>query len=195
MPQCQSCDTISELATNMQQLESRFRELQEQATHDDLTGASRRNHFFELARRQLSLAQRHKRDFSLLLLDLDHFKRINDKNGHTFGDQVLRQIAENCRQNLRESDLFGRYGGEEFVIALPETGMPQAHIVAERIRTTTCSQPFTTPDGATLHCSVSIGIASLRGEPCDLDALLDEADKALYHAKTAGRNRSWPTPV
>ncbi|MGM0594194.1 MAG: GGDEF domain-containing protein [Pseudomonadota bacterium] len=188
LPLCKSCDTISELTDTVQQLENRYQSLQHQATHDDLTGALRRNHFFDLSRRQFSLARRHGRPLSLLLIDLDHFKVLNDEHGHAFGDEALRTIAELCQENLRETDIFGRYGGEEFAVTLPETGAREASIVAERIRQKVEARGLATPQGQVRHCSVSIGIAEQSGALTSLEALIDAADRAMYQAKAAGRN-------
>jgi diguanylate cyclase (GGDEF)-like protein len=185
---CRSCTTVEALTHTVRQLEQRYRSLQVEATHDDLTGALRRNHFFDLSRRQFNLALRHRRPLSLLLLDLDHFKRLNDEHGHGFGDAALRRVASLCQESLRETDIFGRYGGEEFAITLPETGQASARIVAERIRQKVTAQGLTTPNGNLLHCSVSIGLTAQHPSHSGLGELIEEADQAMYQAKSEGRN-------
>lgn len=167
-----------------------FAQVQELATLDPLTGVSNRRHFFELARRELERAARYGRPLSMLMLDADHFKQVNDRYGHVAGDEVLRTIAARCRASLREADLIGRYGGEEFLILLPETAAPQALQVADRLRDAVGAEPVPTLAGP-VTVQISIGVASLGpGEQGAVETLLDQADRALYGAKAAGRNQS-----
>lgn len=165
-----------------------FARVQELATMDPLTGVFNRRHFFELARLEVERAARYGRALSLLMLDADHFKQINDRYGHLAGDEVLRTIARRCQQSLREMDIIGRYGGEEFLILLPETAATAALQVAERLGATIGAEPVVTEAGE-IAARVSIGVASIAaGATGSVYQLLDEVDRALYRAKAAGRN-------
>jgi diguanylate cyclase (GGDEF)-like protein/PAS domain S-box-containing protein len=164
-----------------------FEETQRLATIDALTGLDNRRRFFERATHEFARAQRHRRPLSALMVDVDHFKRANDTHGHAVGDGLLRGVAERVRHQLRQTDVVGRYGGEEFAIVLTETERGQAQWVAEQLRRKVAEAPFDT-QGGPLTLTVSVGVASLV-EPCaDLDALLQRADQALYAAKHAGRD-------
>jgi len=127
---------------------------------------------------------------SLLMMDLDHFKRVNDTWGHHIGDQVLAAVGGAIRENLRQVDLAGRYGGEELVVLLPETEYPEAQVVAERLRSAVAALRI--PVGETvLTVTISCGMTSLRGdERLTLGQAMDQADQALYRAKRGGRNRT-----
>ena len=122
------------------------------------------------------------------MVDIDHFKQVNDTSGHAVGDQVLQQVAEHCRQELRETDVVGRYGGDEFAILLPESDPVAAAQVAERLRQRIARQPLNTTTGP-VAVTISLGIAALDDENLTLDILLSRADQALYDAKQGGRNR------
>lgn len=165
-----------------------FQEVQSLALTDPLTGLQNRRSLFELGRIEFSRAQRMNRPFSCMMLDLDHFKAINDKYGHQIGDQVLQEFGTRCKSYVREIDLAGRYGGEEFMILLPETDREMALIVAERCRKLTAENPIQTPAGP-LSVTVSIGVAMKDDQTLDLDTLVARADQALYIAKHKGRNR------
>src|SRR6185437_16243399 len=138
--------------------------------------------------REISLANSSATALTLLMIDVDHFKQINDKWGHPAGDVVLRQIAEVIMDNVRLSDFVFRYGGEEFLVALVETPESRGVEIAERIRTQFLAHQLQLPDGNVLTSTVSIGVATHRGHP-DYAYLVDIADKALYRAKAGGRNR------
>lgn len=163
--------------------------LRDLAERDSLTGLYNHRYFQEHIAREIARAHRHDRPFSLLFLDLDHFKRYNDTHGHPQGDELLRELAGILRERLRQSDMAARYGGEEFVLVLPETPREGALIVAEGICRRVADAPFKgrerQPDGAV---TISIGIATypLDGN-CAAD-LIERADHALYEAKQAGRN-------
>jgi len=163
--------------------------LRELATKDELTGAVNRPHFRELSRAELARAKRYGRALSVLIVDLDHFKKINDTWGHEAGDAVLRSVAGVFRSALRTSDILCRYGGEEFAVLLPETPTARAVGVAERLRAKLIENPIPIPGGAEVRVTASIGI---EGADCirdlDLEELLREADRAMYQAKAAGRN-------
>ncbi len=164
------------------------------AITDPLIGIFNRRHFMELARREHQRALRYKRSLSIIMMDLDHFKQVNDSYGHLIGDQVLRVTALLCQDHLRETDIMGRYGGEEFVMLLPEAneephGTDAASIrVAERLRRIIANTPIRTERGD-ISITVSLGIVDLTSEGEDLEVLLDRADQALYIAKHTGRNR------
>jgi diguanylate cyclase (GGDEF)-like protein/PAS domain S-box-containing protein len=162
-------------------------ELQYQATTDALTQLLNRRAWFDYAERAVAAAQRSQRPLGVILLDADHFKQINDSYGHDVGDLVLQAIAACCRQSVRINDVVGRYGGEEFVILLPDTDAPAAWNIAERIRGVVEAERIFTPE-ATLSATVSLGVATAQGRKIDLSALLTQADRALYSAKQDGRN-------
>ncbi|NTU81181.1 MAG: diguanylate cyclase [Chloroflexales bacterium] len=167
-----------------------FARVQELATIDPLTGVSNRRQFFDRARREIERAARYGRPFSLIMLDADHFKQINDHYGHVAGDQVLQAIAARCRADLREVDVIGRYGGEEFLVLLPETAGLQAMAVADRLRDAVGRTPVAT-DAGPVAVSISIGVAGFAaGSTGTIEELLDQVDKALYRAKAAGRNQA-----
>jgi diguanylate cyclase (GGDEF)-like protein len=158
-------------------------ELEQLATHDPLTNALTRRALIDACEQELERCRRHDREMSLLLLDLDHFKLINDTHGHLAGDRVLRDLVTRISALLRSPDQLGRFGGEEFVVLLPETGLDEALVVAERIR----KEAALAKDLPT--CTVSIGVATHRPDDALVDALLARADAALYKAKALGRNR------
>lgn len=167
-------------------------ELEVLANHDALTGTANLRHFHRLTGLELGHARRMNRALSLLALDLDHFKRINDLWGHAAGDLALKSFAATCRRALREPDILGRCGGEEFAIALPNTGLDGALVIAERLRAAIEALRVPLPGAEPLSFTVSIGIAVTGPgqEPAgDIATLLDRADRALYASKKAGRNR------
>lgn len=162
--------------------------LQELATTDALTDLYNRRHFMELAEQEFAKARRYNRPFSLFMLDLDHFKNINDSYGHDIGDLVLADMAHILDSELRETDIPGRIGGEEFAVALPETEQKKAVETAERLRRTVEEAAFETPAGD-LRLTISIGVTSISEDTPELKSILRQADKALYRAKGSGRNR------
>jgi diguanylate cyclase (GGDEF)-like protein len=156
--------------------------------HDSLTGALSRGYLAELAQHDLALAHRHGRPLAVALLDIDYFKRINDRHGHAAGDAALRALVQACRKAMRSSDYIGRVGGEEFVCVMPETGIPEALACAERIRERVAALSLPTPAGA-IRFTVSLGVCGLDAYHPDWAALLRDADAAMYQAKSGGRNR------
>ncbi|MDC7827765.1 MULTISPECIES: GGDEF domain-containing protein [Pseudomonas] len=165
-----------------------YREAQNNALRDALTGVGNRNALDRALVRELELARRTQQPLSLLMLDLDHFKRINDRFGHSVGDDVLRQTARTLSNCLRSMDMIFRFGGEEFCVLLSATGHEAAHIVAERLRAAVEAQSETA-GAIPLPVTLSLGLATLR----DVESprcLLLRADRALYQAKAEGRNRS-----
>jgi diguanylate cyclase (GGDEF)-like protein len=169
------------------------RKLVELATIDDLTQLCNRRYFFERFNQEMERAKRYQRPLSCLILDIDHFKQVNDTYGHLSGDQVLVDIAQILRNNCRQSDLAGRYGGEELIILLPETDSPGAMIIAERIREMIEQHQTVDDRGEIIRVTVSMGVASLTGlelEKMDKnERIVQYADDALLRAKKDGRNR------
>ncbi|MFN8383893.1 MAG: histidine kinase N-terminal 7TM domain-containing protein [Anaerolineales bacterium] len=164
-----------------------FKETQTQAITDALTGIYNRRGMLQLGEFELRRARRINRPFCGIIFDVDHFKRINDHYGHKVGDEVLQKLAERCQKTSRSVDLISRYGGEEFVILLPETNLESAKRVAERLRQSIMNEPFPT-DAGSLRITISIGVAEAK-ETDSLHSLIERADVALYKAKNAGRNR------
>jgi diguanylate cyclase (GGDEF)-like protein len=157
------------------------------ATYDPLTGLFNRAGFFVNFRKEVIRARRYKMPLALIMADIDHFKALNDRFGHPTGDQVLRETAERLRATLRASDVIGRYGGEEFVIAAPDCGLHDALALAERCRVSIGEVPFACADGL-VTVTMSVGVAATH-EMSGADALVKSADEALYRAKHAGRNK------
>jgi diguanylate cyclase (GGDEF)-like protein len=163
---------------------------------DGLTRVHNRRYFDEFLSREMSRARRYQRPLSLALLDVDHFKRVNDEHGHLAGDEVLRQIAARVQPLMRHEQLLARYGGEEFALVIPEVHGPNAWLFCERICRAVAQQPFTAGASAELPVTVSIGAADFH-TGMTAEAFLQAADEALYRAKQDGRNRvvAWePVP-
>ncbi len=163
-------------------------EVQKQAITDTLTGFYNRRGFIELGRREVERSLRFGHPLSALMLDIDLFKQINDLHGHLTGDRILMGLTSRCAQELRQIDLLGRYGGDEFIVLLPETSLENACLVAERLRTSIARIPFSA-NGKPLYITVSVGVAALRDDCKTLESLMERADQALYQAKESGRNR------
>jgi len=169
------------------ELERTRQQLTVLATHDDLTGVHNRRHFMAVVQREWDRARRYNTQAALLLIDADHFKRVNDAHGHLCGDELLRAIARVTGEQLRQADVLARFGGEELIVFLPHTDPLGALDVAERIRERV--QDLSVPwRNATVGTTVSVGVAPLRAELPSLDWMIHEADTALYAAKSDGRN-------
>lgn len=164
-------------------------ELTSLAHRDGLTQLFNRRHFVEQLNVEAPRALRGKRSLSVLMIDADHFKQINDHHGHATGDHVLRQLALACGRGLRPYDLLARFGGEEFVLMLPDTGLPEACEVAERLRADVAALQLASLAGEPVAVTVSIGVAALQADDSTVSALVERADIALYAAKRDGRNR------
>jgi diguanylate cyclase (GGDEF)-like protein len=160
----------------------------QQATHDVLTGAFNRRTVLEGLQRELSRAQREGTSVGVILMDLDHFKLINDTHGHPMGDMVLREAVYRLQRELRSHDLLGRYGGEEFLIVLPGCPIAETVTVAERLRQRLASEPIKLSEGQILVTG-SFGVASSTADSENVEALIQTADASLYRAKHEGRNR------
>lgn len=156
--------------------------------HDSLCGVLARGYLLELASHDLALARRYGHPLAVGMLDIDHFKRVNDTWGHPVGDALLRAVSKACSGALRASDYFGRFGGEEFVCVMPETDVAEALACAERMRRAVAAVRLDTPAGV-VRCTISIGVAELDPGHADIDELLAAADGALYRAKSNGRDR------
>jgi len=169
-------------------LRERNRELHELSITDSLTGLYNRKHLMEVLTKEVARSERYQRPLAVLMIDVDHFKLCNDTWGHLAGDEVLRNIAAIFRGCLRESDCVGRYGGEEFLIILPETVADDAWRIADRIRSRLAEEDFPT-DSKPVRITISGGIATFPGNGRSPESLLRSADAALYQAKTHGRNR------
>jgi diguanylate cyclase (GGDEF)-like protein len=159
-----------------------------QALSDELTRLPNRRALLALAEEALQRARRRGTPLALLMVDADHFKRINDEHGHATGDEVLRALAQRLSGSLRGGDRVGRLGGEEFVVLLPQADADLAQAIAERMRAAVAQAPLPTAAGP-LAVTVSIGLAQLGPQAASVGALLAAADAALYQAKSAGRNR------
>lgn len=164
-------------------------ELTKQAHLDYLTGLSNRRHFMEQGAVELSRAIRYDTPLSLLMLDIDFFKRVNDTYGHQVGDAVLQVLSKVCQDTMRQVDVVGRLGGEEFAVILPETTSVEALEVAGRLRESIAKTAVNIPVGLPIHFTVSIGVTTLSNKNVNIDTLLNQADKALYEAKETGRNK------
>ena len=163
-------------------------EVKELAVNDPLTGQYNRRAFFDLGKIEMERFLRFGNSLVAVMMDMDNFKEINDTFGHATGDQILRMLAERCRDNLRDTDLFGRYGGDEFAILLPNTDLNTASAIARRILDLITQQPLLTEQGP-VEVSISMGVAQAEKGDRELTDLLKSADHALYQAKSSGKNR------
>jgi diguanylate cyclase len=159
------------------------------ATTDPLTGAKNRRSFLNLFKSELSRSKRYNYNFALLMMDIDHFKKINDTYGHDIGDKVIKLLVAESHSILRSSDSFGRWGGEEFIMLFPETDHHQATVVAERLRGALAKSELVTDNGTILNFTVSIGFTIVEDKNILVDDIIKKADDALFVAKEQGRNR------
>lgn len=182
---------LEQALADAQELRRRFENL---SAIDDLTQLHNRRFFFPESKAALARCMRHQQGFAMLLLDVDHFKAINDRLGHAIGDEVLRHVAQQLRELIREGDILARFGGEEFILALPNTNLSGAMVLAERIRLRIESNVWQSDQGPVV-VTVSIGLSDTTGyeekaSQAVLDRLISEADQALYFGKHHGRNQS-----
>ncbi len=168
---------------------SRFAEIRERAFLDDVTSLHNVRYLFWALRREIERARRSSLDLSVLFLDLDHFKRVNDSHGHLVGSAVLREFGDLLKQWVRSIDTVGRYGGDEFAMVLVDTSLEAARGVAERIRQHVEARRFGAGSGLSCRITVSIGAASFPGHGTRAEVLVDRADRAMYRAKALGRNQ------
>ncbi|WP_286262701.1 GGDEF domain-containing protein [Thalassotalea atypica] len=164
-------------------------ELNKLATIDPLTGLSNRRTLMTLGEEFFEHAKRYEKQFSVLLLDVDLFKQVNDKYGHLVGDEVLKAVSQALQSNTRASDVVARYGGEEFVVLLPETSLFKAKDIAEQLRGVIEKARIELPSQAEIHCTASFGVTAFEPNANDFPALINQADYALYQAKNNGRNQ------
>lgn len=165
-----------------------YQKVQELAITDGLTGVFTRRHYMERCNEEIERSRKFHYSATFLMADIDHFKEINDHYGHLVGDAVLREVAKTIKENIRQVDAAGRYGGEEFIIILTETDKNGARFAAERIRQAIEDKHIKVYD-EDLRTTISIGIATFPEDSQELSALIDKADNALYRAKQTGRNR------
>lgn len=177
-----------ELKFTRDELRKALIELEKLAKTDELTGISNRRHFIGLAQREFNLAKRQKRDFSLLILDIDYFKKVNDTYGHPIGDKVIQFVARKCVDCLRQEDLCARWGGEEFIVFLSETTLKGAIMAADRIRMSIEKGTIEIEDHK-INVTVSIGISVYNPDDANVNQTISRGDMALYRAKNNGRNR------
>lgn len=178
-------DELLQANENLKKMNQRLQEL---STVDPLMGIYNRLYFEKRFRYEFQRASRYRSKLAILMLDIDHFKQVNDQLGHQFGDHVLKECARLLLEAVRQVDIVARYGGEELVVACPETNLEQASIVAERIRARIEDHHFEF-EGTSTPVTISIGVAVFPGEGIDsLDKLISKADEALYRAKEDGRN-------
>lgn len=177
-----------ELRKLLSQLAQQNSELERLSSTDALTGLTNRRRFLESLENELIRIDRYGGSLSLIMFDIDHFKKVNDTWGHAVGDAVLCEIACDSLRFLRRADIAARYGGEEFIILLPETDLPGAALIADRLRQLVADTVIALDQGPPISVTISIGVASLRPYESG-DELLIRADKAMYQAKNSGRNR------
>ncbi len=185
---CFTLFDVTDTSIYQMQLEDLTKQLRDASNRDGLTGLHNRRFIEETLASEFARAQRHDHALSLIITDIDHFKRVNDEHGHLAGDEVLRRVAQRLNDGLRISDHLGRYGGEEFLVVLPETPLEGAETLCERLRQAIAEEPIPLGDGA-LPVSISLGISQFRPGVRNYEQLIEEADQALYRAKETGRNR------
>lgn len=166
--------------------------LSQQAYHDELTGLANRRFLSQQAHLELERAKRYQYPLSIFMLDIDHFKTVNDHYGHLAGDNVLKQLSQLMNEILREHDFIARVGGEEFAVLLPEADLAAAVAIAQRLREAVAHYSFNVLHNIHIALTISIGVASTSDVVHDFEKLLHEADIRLYHAKSAGRNKVFP---
>lgn len=186
---CVLINDVTDQAIGKQQIQALNSELEKVSRTDGLTGLFNRRYWQERYEREYRLSVRNKNTpSSLMILDIDHFKRVNDTHGHQAGDEVIRTLADLITETMRTTDIIGRYGGEEFVVFLPNTDLSNAKIVAERLRQKSENCPVVYED-ITISFTISVGLAEFSADYPSPMAWLEEADQALYSAKNQGRNR------
>jgi diguanylate cyclase (GGDEF)-like protein len=162
-------------------------ELEDRAIRDELTGVLNRRGFSEIAKIELNRAHRYDRPVGMIFIDLDHLKQINDTFGHAAGDLALKEIANTCLTNIREVDLLGRWGGDEFIVMLPESGQASTILIAERLQKSISNLSFAV-EGKPVSLTISAGVAVEDKTKLSFNELFSNCDSALYSAKQAGRN-------
>lgn len=171
---------------DLSERKSKEQQLYEKATIDDLTQLFNRHHTYQLASQAIEKAQRYQTTLSAIMLDIDHFKEVNDTYGHPTGDKVLTKLSKLIKDQVRKADIVGRVGGEEFFILLPEVSVEEAHAMAERIRSSVERKSWRAT-GVENGITISLGVTEYHND--NLESLIAKSDKSLYHAKKTGRNR------
>jgi len=170
-------------------IESQYHEeIYRLTTVDGLTQIFNKRYFLEILEREVSRCHRYRRPLALAMIDIDHFKKVNDTHGHLAGDHVLKMLAAAVKSRIRRDDVFARYGGEEFALILPEVDIPGARTMAEKVRAVVEAQQIVF-DGQIIPVTISIGVAACGGEPDAMQALIKASDDKLYEAKQGGRNK------
>lgn len=192
---CVTLFDVTDTSIYQNMLQKTLVSLADASNRDGLTGIYNRRFFEQSLAKEYSRAQRYGHIFSLILLDLDHFKNVNDVHGHLAGDEVLRETVHRLGKCLRDADILARYGGEEFAVILPETAQHGAMVVAERLRAAVAATPIIF-NNQPLAITISLGITELRADIRRYEDLIKEADLALYASKKSGRNRvTYYTPT
>ena len=186
---CFTLFDVTDTSIYQQQLKALTQELREVGNHDGLTHLFNRRYIEETLSKEFNRARRYAHPLTVILTDIDHFKQVNDTHGHLAGDEVLRIISRRLQNSLRDTDILGRYGGEEFLIVLPNTGTRGGKVLAERLRHAIESEPVAFGD-THLTIKVSLGITELREDSRKYEQLIGEADQALYQSKERGRNQA-----
>ena len=181
-------ELIARIRTHVE-LKQAKEKLLKMATTDELTCLVNRRHFMERLHEEYERTKRNQSEFTMLMIDIDYFKRVNDTYGHLAGDLVLKMISESMRHNLRLSDIIGRIGGEEFAIILPETGLMEGQLIAERLRKKIENLSISY-NNSVIKITISVGASSSFTEDTGIDAILQRSDSALYKAKGSGRNQT-----
>ncbi|WP_426153697.1 diguanylate cyclase [Pseudomonas sp. DC3000-4b1] len=179
---------VTEVATNRRQLQMVNAQLQKLSSTDRLTGLYNRGHWEEALKHEYARHSRYGNDCTLIMFDIDHFKQVNDTYGHPGGDRVIQRVADMVREHVRDSDICGRYGGEEFALLLPDTDKEGGQILAERLRAS-IEETVVEHDGKLIRFTISLGVADLQRPAADHQELIERADQALYTSKRSGRNR------
>ena len=179
---------VTDVATHAHQLQSANRQLQLLSSTDRLTGLYNRGHWEQTLKDEYARHCRYESAASLVMFDIDHFKRVNDTYGHQAGDRVIQCVADTVREHIRDVDIAGRYGGEEFAVLLPGTPKAGGKVFAERLRKAVEAQEVL-HDGQKIRCTISLGVADLSRSTADYKQLIERADQALYLSKRNGRNQ------
>jgi diguanylate cyclase (GGDEF)-like protein/PAS domain S-box-containing protein len=179
---------VTDVATNRRQLQAANKELRRLSSTDRLTGLYNRGHWEEMLRQEYARHKRYDSNTALVMFDIDHFKKINDTYGHQVGDAVIQQTADIIRENMRDADVAGRYGGEEFVVLLPDTDRQGAMMFAERLRESVAAYEVK-HEQHSIRFTISLGVADLSRPTTGYAQLIEWADTALYASKAGGRNK------
>lgn len=179
---------VTDTSIYQNMMKDAMRRLDEASNRDGLTGIYNRRYLEQALSREFGRVKRYDGTLSLIMIDLDHFKRVNDQKGHLAGDEVIRRAAETLNHGVRDTDTLGRYGGEEFVVLLPQTKIDGALILAERLRGLIAAEPIIYNDEP-IAVTISVGVAEMNSDIASHEQLLQHADEALYESKKNGRNR------